>query len=293
MQILMKLLDRIDEIEKQAQRAVEQESRQMNRDSVMLLRGGSSGALTKDGRSYSTSCARKAQARLLGLGTPPSKDDIEAFAAGFGHELRIDKMLTQAGVEFEREPDYQILMANGDEWSGRPDFDSKELGGMEAKSLISPFSVYKAWEGNWPQMKHCVQSASYMTMLNRDTWLICVGNYFHVDLYIGNSKKKYPPQRRWFAVGKDEDNFFIMNSDRDVKLLPFNQQDVLRYYEKLQLDNKSKKLGVRPHEEELKAKTYSRCDARYCLMSGSCDAYDKGELSFDKWMQEYDNKGEK
>jgi len=287
MQILSQLLDKIDLIEKIAATKAEAEHKESNAASIGLVRGGSSGALTSDGKSFSTQCARKHQARLMGRGAAPSTADREAFAAGFGHELRLEKVLGDGGAKFEVEPDYQVL--DGDMlWSGRPDFDVKELGGIEAKSLISQYSVYKAFENNWPQMKHVIQSAAYMTMLNRDTWLICIGNYFHANLWVGKQEKKFPPQRHWYAVGKNASGeFTVMNDKRETLTLPFKDEDIIRYYSQLQIDNTKKVLGARPHEEELKAKSYSRCDARYCSMSGSCDAYDKGSVSFDEWMQEF------
>lgn len=276
-----RLKDKLKQIFKEAFKTLKGKD-SLERDKKLgILRGGSCGALLSNGDCLqgSTKCSRLDQMRLLGIEKETSEEDQVAFSAGFGHELYIDKHLKESGLEYKREESYTIEK-DGLTWSGRPDFEVKIDGewiGIEAKSLISAFSVAKQVQADVPFMRHMIQSAAYMTFLDRNTWLICIGHYFYAQA----GSERLNPSIRWYemAYNEEEDSFII-----DGKQLPFGKAHIITYYKQLGKWNTQEKLGPRPKELEIGGiKPYNRCN--YCPMNSDCNAYDNDQMDFKIWKK--------
>lgn len=301
----MKLGDKLDwikEIEKKATEALLKRSLEERKEGIGVLRGGSAGAVVVDEKgerkSYCAaySCARKAQARLIGVELPPEEDKLDIYSAGIAHEVRLAEIFDAAGIDYERE---KPVKSEG--WSGRPDFMIDNVG-IEAKAYVHPGSVSFVHKGNkWPKMAHCVQACAYMVYANKDSWLIGGGHYFFVFFQDGykdvpaldeegnqivkkaKNWKDIGPGRVWFELLKKDGNFYIMNQERQEVKLPFTETDIRRYYKELSEFNEKKVLGDRPHEEEIEGKISMRC--LQCPMKKSCKAYDNNKLSYDEWLE--------
>lgn len=247
---------------------------------INTFRVGSSGAIV-DGAVYSTQCGRLAQARYLGAQSPPTEEMRVMFNGGFTLEDYIAKRFTTLGLKFVAEKEHNVEVAPGITISGRPDFeltiDGEEVG-VEIKSLASPFSVIKQRKNRFPFMKHMIQSATYMTMLNRDSWLIAIGHSFHVR----DGGRQHPPAVVWYEMKYDGSKFRVINEKDEKAFLPFDKSHIIAYYKEQQDANNEKRLMARPKEEELNVDTYNRCN--YCPMKSACNEYDNGMIDFESWL---------
>lgn len=265
-----------------AHKIITQQEASKEAEKVRTLRVGSSGALVEDDM-YATQCGRLAQARYLGYQSAPTEEMRVMFNGGTTLEDFVTKRLTTLGLTFKQEETYKIEVIPGIEISGRPDFEVEidgQLVGIEVKSLASPFSVMKHHKNKFPYMKHLIQSATYMTMLNRNTWMVVVGWSFHVN----DRGMKLPPSLVWYEMGYnvEEDYFWVKNERNEHASLPFTKKHILAYYVEVQRGVTEKVLVQRPYEKELKVDTYNRC--KYCPMQSACNEYDVGQISFDQWL---------
>lgn len=244
------------------------------------FRVGSSGAVVNN-EVYATQCGRLGQARFLGYQSPPTQEMRVMFNGGFTLEDYLEKRFTTLGLKFTKEVARDGEISPGIVVSGRPDFEVEingELVGVEVKSLASPFSVIKQRKNRFPYMKHLIQSATYMTLTGRDSWLIAIGHSFHVN----DRGMKVPPEVVWYELKYLDGKFVVTNDKNENAILPFDKSHIIDYYREQKAATDEKRLMARPKEYELKVDTYNRCN--YCPMKSACNEYDAGLLSFENWL---------
>lgn len=250
-----------------------------------VLRGAMAGAIVK-GEVWASKCGRLDQARLLGVERTVTFDERVMFSAGFGHELFLEGKLKLSCSEFVREvPVKATLKLNGRdvEWHGTPDFQIKVDGewiGVEAKSLVSNFSVSKQIDNDSPFRRHILQSAHYMTVLGRKEWLIVIGHYFYAQV----GKVKMDPSVRLYEL-RIEDGLFVCYSE-DGKTIEtgFGPENVMAYLEEIAKNTDEKKLMPIPKWFEFGgARGYDECG--YCPAQNICSAYDSGKIDFASWLE--------
>lgn len=287
------MLKKIKQIQKDAFKAVSERDAEANERTVGLLRGGSSGALVGE-KSYAAKCARLDQARMLGVQKAVTDAERVMFSAGLGHEVFLEGQFRASGIEFrgpeyfEKHP-YRVPVPRDGKpdlmWGGRPDFELKIDGqwvGVEAKALVSNFSVMKQKSADWPYMRHLVQAAAYMLMLNRPNWLIAIGHYFYAQ---PNPANKIPPQVNWYELRVNEaGELEVENEKHEIQPLPFGIQHVKDYYLDIADRNERKVLALRPTEKEMGMRPYNRCN--YCPMKNSCNKYDTQQMTFEEWLEQ-------
>jgi len=246
-----------------------------------ILRAGSSGAIV-NGDVYATQCGRLAQARLLGHQSSPTQEMRVMFVGGFALEDFIEERLKTLNLTYKKEEQCEETIAKGVTISGRPDFDvllNEEWVGIEVKSLASPFSVIKQRKNKFPFMKHLLQAATYMTMLQRNKWLIVIGHTYNVN----QNGVKHNSEIVWYEVTWDGKIFGVSN-EQDLKtFLPFTKDHIIAYYKEVQLATKEQRLMSRPKEQELNVDTYNRC--KYCPMESACNQYENGQIDFEQWLE--------
>lgn len=276
----MDLINKFKRLLTEAHGLINEEDAAKEAKKINTFRVGSSGAIV-DGAVYSTQCGRLAQARYLGFQSPPTEEMRVMFNGGFTLEDYITKRFTTLGLKFVAEKEHNVEVVPGITISGRPDFeltiDGQEIG-IEIKSLASHFSVIKRYKNRFPFMKHMIQSATYMTMLNRDSWLIAIGHSFHVR----DGAKQYPPAVEWFEMKWEGGKFTVYNEKDQKATLPFDKSHIIAYYQEQKSANEDKRLMARPKEEELNVDTYNRCN--YCPMKQACLEYDLGKVTFENWL---------
>jgi PD-(D/E)XK nuclease superfamily len=251
-----------------------------------VFRAGSSGAIV-DGHGYTASCGRLAQARLLGYQSDPTQEMRVMFNGGLTLEDYLEVRFKAIDIPFYKEREVKDGLTSDIVISGRPDFDVYVGGkwvGIEVKSLASPFSVIKQRKNRFPFIKHMVQAATYMLLLNRNQWLIAIGHSFHVN----QNGQKFPPEVVWYELKWNTDlvegkGFFVVTNERNESaVLPFGKEHIIAFYKELASATKEKRLMGRPFEYELNVDTYSRCN--YCPMKSACNEYDAGTLDFQSWL---------
>lgn len=278
------LLKKVREIEIKAHEEQTRNDQEKEKGKLGYFRGGSCGALTGEA-IYSAKCGRLDQARLAGIQKPITADERTMFSSGLGHEVRLEEVFKAAGLSFSKEPEYVIKKPWGT-WSGRPDFEIEvdgELIGVEAKALVSNFSVDKHITANWPFMRHLLQAATYLHMLDRKQWLIAVGHYFYADV----NKRKHSPGIRWFHLMLEGNRFILTDGTRE-ELLPFKPEHVEAYYREMAAANADKRLMDRPAEFEMGMNSYNRCN--YCAMKNECNLADLGKMDFETWLKKLGDK---
>ncbi len=250
-----------------------------------VLRGAMAGAIVgKD--ILASKCGRLDQARLLGVERPVSFDERVMFSAGFGHELFLEGKLKLACSEYVREEAVKAtIQLNGRDvqWQGTPDFQIKVDGewiGVEAKSLVSNFSVEKQIGADSPFRRHVLQSAHYMTILKRDCWIIAIGHYF----YAMAGKVKRDPSIRLYEV-QVKDGLFVVHSEEGREIeTGFGPENVLAYLKEIVVNTDAKKLmGVPKWVEFGGVRGYNECS--YCPAQNICQAYDAGTITFESWLE--------
>lgn len=245
------------------------------------FRVGSSGAL-RDGDVYSTQCGRLGQARLLGYQSPPTQEMRVMFNGGITLEDYVQQRLEANNLPFIKEHSHAVELLPGITVSGRPDFEVEidgEIIGIEVKSLASPTSVIKHEKNRFPYMKHLIQAATYMTLLDRKRWLIAVGHTF----YVNERGHKIPPKVTFYELHLLDGSFVVTNAKNENALLPFTKEHIYLYYKEMDAAVKEKRLMSRPKEEEINVDTYSRCN--YCPMKSACNEYDNKQIDFQSWLQ--------
>lgn len=246
-----------------------------------IFRAGSSGAIV-DGNVYSAHCGRLAQARFLGYQSPPTQEMRVMFNGGITVEDFIETRFKVTNIKFLKEQEIKIVdFLPNIAVSGRPDFDVEidgEMVGIEVKSLASPFSVMKHKRNRFPYMKHMIQAAVYMTLLDRNRWMIAVGHTFHVN----ERGLKIPPNVSWYELKFVENMFIITNEKNENAVLPFTKEHIYAFYKEMDDGIKEKRLMNRPKEQELNIDTYSRCN--YCDMKSACNEYDAKVIDFESWL---------
>jgi hypothetical protein len=277
----MTLLNKFKKMMKEAHEIIN--SKEVSKEALKIntFRVGSSGAVV-DGEIYSTQCGRLAQARYLGAQSPPTQEMRVMFNGGLTLEDYLAKSFESLGLSYVAEKEYNREILPGITVSGRPDFEVVVYGipvGIEAKSLASPFSVIKQRKNKFPYMKHMIQAAAYMTLLERDHWLIAIGHSFHVN----ERGLRIPPEVKWFELTYLNDMFIVTNELNESRALPFNKAHIRQYYVELKKGLDEQKLVGRPKEEELNIDTYSRC--KYCPMQSACNEYDNGLIGFSDWIK--------
>jgi hypothetical protein len=285
---------------------------QKRADGVGILRGAMSGALLADGKILAAKCPRLDQARYRGVEATSSEDSEVVFAGGFGHENFLSSLFEGGGFEIQdcakrapiqvggwpggtvplvlKEQGHTATVA-GSLWQGTPDFMIRDANGiwhgLEAKAQMSNYGVHKSITAGWPQRKHILQCANYMTIFGLDEWLLAVGHYFYAQI----DGEKYAPAVRWFRVYRHESgNFAVENEDGSEELLDFGPAATLSYL-KLILESEAKNvLATRPKWKELfpGLKAYDECN--YCPMSNECNRADNGKLSYADWLERLKNK---
>jgi hypothetical protein len=263
----------------QANEVQNDERKKASGSGIGVYRGAMGGAITDEG-IFSAKCPRLDQARLLGMEIACTADERVMFSAGFGHELYMESQFKAAGLPYVREQSVQRVI-NGRKWTGTPDFQilvDGEWLGVEAKSLVSNFSVHKQMSHDWPYMRHILQCAHYMTALERTKWLICIGHYF----YAMADGQQYPPSIRWFEVEFIDEHLTVTGENGQKTTLDINPDKVINYLKLLTNSNDSKSLAPRPLEREVGMRTYNRCS--YCPMESACNSADKGKTDFETWM---------
>lgn len=250
-----------------------------------MCRAGSTGAVSKDGKNYYADCGRKAQARYLGFERSPTSSLLTMFEGGLALENRIEKALaaTDTGAEpsFSKEQSVQGKVGLT-KVSGRPDFDivvEKELVGLEVKSMASPFSAIKQVKNAYPLIKHLVQACTYMILLERDCWVVVVGNVF----FARERAFSVNPELRYYQVNRNGNEFSVCNEKGQEVKLEFGVEDIERYYAMLVSETNAKRLMPRPTENEINVDSYDRC--KYCPMSSACNEIENGQIDFDEWMR--------
>lgn len=251
------------------------------------LRGAMAGVILPGGEILSSKCIRLDIARVLGAEKETSQDDRVVFASGYGHENFLESEFKAAGLPYRREPDTQLETTfEGMKWTGTPDFEIQLDGewiGVEAKALVSPYSVYKQRTADWPFRKHLLQSAHYMTVFERDKWIISIGHYFYAEA----NKEKIKPQVRYYLLQAPltEDGTFSVLNEQGVTLqLNFCRSDVKNYLRTISRSVNMKSLPQRPKWMEYGGiRSYDECN--YCPMKSSCNAFDTAQLTFDEWLQ--------
>lgn len=247
---------------------------------LSTYRVGSSGAIVDD-KVYTTQCGRLAQARFLGNQSPPTQEMRVMFNGGLTLEDYLTARFDLLGIKYVKEREHNSEIAPGIVVSGRPDFeltiDGEDIG-IEVKSLASPFSVMKQRKNKFPYMKHMIQSATYMTLLNKDKWLIAIGHSFHVN----DRGMKIPPEVKWYELTYTGGLFIVMNDEGRQASLPFTKEHIVAFYTQMKKGLEDKQLMARPTEYELNVDTYNRCN--YCPMKSACNAYDAGLMGFDEWL---------
>jgi hypothetical protein len=276
------LIKTFQELFTDAHKIITKEEAAKEAEKVATLRVGSSGALVGDAM-YVTQCGRLAQARYLGFQSSPTEEMRVMFNGGTTLEGFIKERLKTLGLQFRQEETYKTEVIPGIFISGRPDFEVNidgEVIGIEVKSLASPFSVIKHAKNKFPYMKHLIQSATYMTILNRNTWMVVVGWSFHVN----QNGQKLSPSLVWYEMGYNEqdDYFWVKNERNEYASLPFTKKHIIAYYVEVKRGVTENILVQRPYEKELKVDTYNRC--KYCPMQSACNEYDVGQISFDQWL---------
>jgi hypothetical protein len=279
---------------------------------VGTLRGAMSGAVLPDGTVLSAKCPRLEQARFRGIEatTPPELDVL--FSAGFGHEEYLKSFFGGAGFDVidvkgqepvpvtffhttVSPPSPHVLRevatiseVHGVSWRGTPDFmvwDGVKWHGVEAKSQVSNWGTIKSIRAGWPQRKHILQCANYMSVMGFDEWLLAVGHYFIAEA----DGEKYKPEVRWYRVYltmvDGHERFAAENEAGESIILDFDRVSVLSYL-KLLLESESKNvLAPRPKWKELfpSMKGYDECN--YCPMSNECNRADVGKLGYADWLE--------
>ncbi len=277
------------------------------------LRGAMSGAILEDGKILSAKCPRLEQARFNGVEATTSEDAGVIFAAGFGHEEYLKSMFSGAGValtdckgqepvpvsHFHATPTPStpfvlreigtVSEVHGIPWRGTPDFmywDGTKWNGIEAKCQVSNYGVAKAVRAGWPQRKHILQCANYMSVMGLTEWMLIVGHYFIAQA----DNERFMPEIRCYQVTlttvEGVERFAVENEVGEKQVLDFDRASVLSYL-KLLLDSDAKKvLAPRPHWKELfpKMKGYDECNYCSAQMSNECNRADVGKLDYAGWM---------
>lgn len=259
-----------------------------------VLRGGSAGALV-GGTAYYSQCGRLAQARLLSKQIPITESQRVMFSQGYAMEEVVKGILQESGLKFKQEKDYLIDNSEIGKIGMRPDFEiysrTDDWLGIEVKSLASPFSVIKQKKNGFPFMKHMIQSAVYMTFLNREKWVIVIGQAFNTN----QNGKKIDSGLEWYLMRSltefGKTTFYIENEKGEMEILPFTAQHIIDYYKEVRLASGEKRLMIRPTEKELRIDTYDRC--KYCPMQSACNEYDVGQIDFETWLSRVETSKEK
>lgn len=255
-----------------------------------ILRGGSAGALVGD-KAYYSQCGRLAQARLLGKQIPPTQSMRMMFNGGYTLENAVEDIFKNADIEYVKENDRLVNHPEIGYIGMRPDFEimtaSNGWLGVEVKSLASPFSVIKQKKNGFPFMKHLVQSATYMTFLGRDKWIIVIGQSFNTN----QNGKKIDSGLEWYSLSLVGMNFVVENELGKLQELPFDSSHILAYYKEVKAANKEQRLMIRPTEKELNVDTYDRC--KYCPMQSACNEYDAKQIDFETWLSRVETSKEK
>jgi hypothetical protein len=277
------------------------------------LRGAMSGAILADGKILSAKCPRLEQARFNGVEATTSEDAGIIFAAGFGHEEYLKSMFSGAGIElkdvkgeppvaatfFHSAPSPSPIVyreigvsseVHGVPWRGTPDFmywDGTTWHGIEAKSQVSNYGVVKSIRSGWPQRKHILQCANYMSVMGLSEWMLIVGHYFFAQA----DNDKFAPDIRCYRVflttQDGVERFAVENQLGETIVLDFDRASVLSYLKLLLDSDAAKKLAPRPTWTELfpNMKGYDECNYCSAQMSNECNRADVGKLDYAGWME--------
>lgn len=277
----MKIISALQKMFEDGTVARNAESSEKEKLKLGTARAGSSGAITEDGKHLYTQCGRLAQARMLGYERAPSQSLLAMFEGGLSLENFIEKNLLAIGAEFKKEEPVKGNIG-GIPVSGRPDFDiliDGEYIGMEVKSMASPFSAIKQVKNRFPLVKHLVQACTYLMLLDRDKWIVAVGNIF----FANERGFKVDPGLRLYMVRVQNSGFIVQNEHEEEMPLPFSRTDIERYYSVLTSASNNRTLMERPTELELNMDSYDRC--KYCPMSSACNEIEAGQIGFEQWLK--------
>jgi hypothetical protein len=269
---------------------------------VGVLRGGSSGILTDSGDVHGN-CPRLSLARFLGVNTPPDRDSMLYFAAGYGNEDRWLELLKAAypgRVLSEDEIPIRWEIGGSDpskpaiQVTGRPDIvlcDDAGVPqlGIELKAVCSSYRAVQVFLAVAPDSKHLIQAAHYSWQMGKLPWLVSYTSessydtpYYAIKKY--GADRKIKPKRQHFYCGWDGDTFTYIDpvtaEPVPTKITP---RSIENYYRLVAAQAEHKQLGPRPAATEVygDGKAFDAC--KYCPFSDACDTYDN-DGDYDHWL---------
>jgi len=264
------------------------------------LRGGTAGAIGKDGKVYGE-CHRVALARLLGADKEVDFNRHIMFNAGVAAEDSWAAKLAAAGVVFRRESEIPVVVKVGERLvTGRPDIvigelvremDGSELfvptHGLELKGIYSASSGVRVALEGIPDPKHLAQAGFYSLALNVD-YTLCYTNPSVIDVpYWGQKKfggvKKLQPFYRLFSLRWDADETLEYKDEEKDNWVStqITKQGILDFYALVGDQADRQELGPRPEGGYADGTPLPWDKCQYCSLSKICD---QSEDNYAEWV---------
>ena len=314
-------LPNVAELLAAGQAAVVREDAEKEASKRGVLRGGSSGIITEDGKNYGE-CPRKAYLRSIGVQEAKEGPEQKMFAAGRVNEDILYNWLGKvySGIIYrEGELGVEWETSSGVRVTGSPDLiladkDGTPVKGIEAKLVSSVWTANSVHYKLQPRNSHLIQAAHYSMALNFLPYDLVYSS--RVDWHFGQlgsdfmgSEPRAVAWRRSF-IGKPDvelneagepkrilpfDRVYELTWERDrlhffTKGMPKPQttvisaQNIARFYEHIAEMEATKSLGPRPHAGHVaKGAYFSAC--AYCPLKTLCDQ----NVPFDEWRDHATN----